>query len=170
MSSEKFLIDTNSFIEPYNKYYPFDLAESFWKQLKHHIEIGNILLLDMVKDEIIKGEDELSEWLRSIDVAEIDHRVPEIILNYGEILQKIQDDLSYKETALENWSQETVADGWLIATAKANNYTIITFERKQKNPNTRNTFRNAKIPDVAEDFGVKVNDLYYLMRTLKIKL
>lgn len=170
MSREKFLVDTNSFIEPYNKYYPFDLAENFWKQLKHHIEVGNIVLLDMVKDEITKGKDELSEWISSINVEEIDHRTPAIISNYSKILQNIQEDSSYKETALANWAQETVADAWLIATAKVNNYTIITFERKQKMLNSRNSFKNAKIPDVAEDFGVKVADLYYLMRTLEIKL
>ena len=113
MSREKFLVDTNSFIEPYNKYYPFDLAENFWKQLKHHIEVGNIVLLDMVKDEITKGKDELSEWISSINVEEIDHRTPAIISNYSKILQNIQEDSSYKETALANWSQETVADAYL---------------------------------------------------------
>lgn len=171
MSDEKFLIDTNSFIEPYNKYYSFDLAANFWKQLKYHFEAGNIVLLDMVKDEISKGEDDLSEWLNGINILkEIDHRTSDILSNYGRVLQAIQDNPIYKETALENWSQETVADAWLIATAINNNYTIITFEKGQRIHNSNNMYKNAKIPDVAEDFGVKVADLYYLMRTLRIKL
>ena len=171
MSDEKFLIDTNSFIEPYNKYYSFDLAANFQKQLKYHIEIGNIALLDVVKDEISKGKDELSQWLNDIDILEeIDHRTPDIISNYSRVLQEIQDNPNYKETALANWAQETVADALLIATALTNNYTIITFERGQRIPNRKDVFKNAKIPDVAEDLGVKVADLYYLMRTLGIKL
>lgn len=171
MSEEKFLIDTNSFIEPYNNYYPFDLAANFWKQLKQHIELGNIVLLDMVKDEINKGEDDLSQWLNGVKISEeIDHRVPNILSNYGRVLQEIQDNPIYKETALENWSQETVADAWLIATALTNNYTIITFEKGQRIHNSNNVYKNAKIPDVAEDLGVKVADLYYMMRTLGIKL
>lgn len=171
MSEEKFIIDTNSFIEPYNKYYSFDLAANFWEQLKYHFEAGNIVLLDMVKDEISKGEDDLSEWLNGINILkEIDHRTSDIPFNYGRVLQAIQDNPIYKETALANWSQETVADAWLIATALTNNYTVITFEKGQLTPNSKNVFKNAKIPDVAEDFGVKVADLYYLMRKLGIKL
>ena len=171
MADEKFLIDTNSFIEPYNKYYSFDLAANFWEQIKQHIELGNIAILDMVKDEINKGEDDLSEWLNGVTILEeIDHRVPDIISNFSKVLQEVQDNPIYKETALENWSQETVADAWLIATAITNNYTIITFEKGQRIHNSSNTHRNAKIPDVAEVFGVKVADLYYLMRTLGIKL
>lgn len=125
----------------------------------------------MVKDEISKGEDDLSQWLNGVTILEeIDHREPDIILNFRKVLQEIQDNPIYKETALENWSQETVADAWLIATALTNNYTIITFEKGQRIHNSNNVYKNAKIPDVAEDFGVKVADLYYLMRALEIKL
>ena len=171
MSDERFLIDTNSLIEPYNKYYSFDLAEKFWEQLRDHIEVGDIVILDMVKDEINKGEDDLSDWLNSVNILEeVDHRNQNIIANYGRVLQSIQNNPNYKDTALANWAQETVADAWLIATAMTNNYTIITFENKQHTPNSKNVYRNAKIPDVAESFNVKVADLYYLMRALKIKL
>lgn len=167
MSIEKFLIDANSFIEPYNRYYPFDLAEKFWEQLKTHIENGSILLLDKVKDELSQGSDSLSGWICNINC--IDHRDIAIIRNYRKVLQHIQNNNSYKETALENWSQEQIADPWLIATAITYNYTIITFEQSQ-NIRPDNLYKNAKIPDIAEDFNVKSENLFYLMRTLNIKL
>ncbi len=171
MSQELFLIDSNSFIEPYNRYYSFDLAENFWEQIKNNIENGSIVILDMVKDEINRGNDQLSDWMREIRIAEeIDHRAQNIILNYRNVLDYIQNEPSYKETALENWSQEHIADAWLIATAIAKDYTIITFEQKKRSINPGNKYKNAKIPDVAEHFNVKVDDLFYLMRTLNIKL
>ena len=144
MSNEKFLIDSNSFIEPYKRFYPFDLAEKFWEQLQNNIENGSIILLDLVKAEISIGNDALSSWINKINIAkEIDHRAPEIINNYSNILEYIQNTQYYQETALENWAQEQVADAWLIATAKTYNYTIITFEERQIiYPNNR--YKNAK--------------------------
>lgn len=170
MSNEKFLIDSNSFIEPYERYYPFDFAENFWKQLGDGIENGSIVLLDLVKDEISKGNDPLSNWINKLNIAEeIDHRTENIIKHYGEILEHIQNASCYQETALENWAQEQVADAWLIATAMANDYTIITFEQKIR-MNGGKPSKSAKIPNVAENFNVKVENLFYLMRALNFKL
>ena len=91
MSKELFLIDTNSLITPHNDYYPFDFAPSFWKQMKTHIEAGSIVILDMVRDEILKRDDNLSRWFRSIEVGrEIDHRQNGIPSVYGKVLQSIQ--------------------------------------------------------------------------------
>ncbi len=169
MSSEKFLIDSNSLIEPYNRYYPFDITEKFWEQLKKHIESGSIVLLDMVKNEINQCDDDLSVWLNGVNIKEeIDHRDPIIIKNYSKILQYIQNESAYKGSALRNWAQEHVADAWLIASAMNNDYKIITFEKPQFRRG--NIYKNAKIPDVADIFNVKTNDLFYLMRVLKIKL
>lgn len=170
MNNEKFLIDSNSFIQPYNSFYPFDFAEKFWEQMENNIQNGSIAILDMIKEEINKGKDSLTEWINEINIAEeIDHRNSQIITNYKKVLESIQTDSCYKVTALENWSQEHVADAWLIATAIANGYTIITFEEKQKIIHG-NIYKNAKIPNIAEKFNVKVENLYYLMRALKFKL
>lgn len=170
MNNEIFLIDSNSFIQPYNSFYPFDFAKNFWEQLENNIEAGSIVILDMVKEEIRKGNDQLTEWINKINIAvEIDHRNQNILANYRKILEYIQAEPCYMPTALENWSQEQVADAWLIATAMSNGYTIITFEEKQTLIQG-NKYRNAKIPNVAEKFDIKVENLYYLMRTLNFEL
>lgn len=54
MINKLFLIDTNTLLTPYENYYAFDLAPSFWKQLEQPI-ISNIVVLDIVKDELFKG-------------------------------------------------------------------------------------------------------------------
>lgn len=170
-NNEHFLIDSNSFIEPFNRYYPFDITTKYWEQLKYHIESQSIFLLDIVRMEIIKQDDDLSNWIKQIPTEQdIDHREIDILNNYKKVLQYIQYQDCYKTLALENWAQANVADAWLIAAAITTNSTIITFEKPQIQPNSKNVYKNAKIPDVAKVFNVKVADLFYLMRTLNIKL
>ena len=94
----------------------------------------------------------------------IDRRDPTILAHYGAILGHIQSNACYKPSALAEWAKGTVADPWLISTAKAKGYTIITFEVPNKGLNPRSPSKNAKIPDVANVFGVKTENLFYMMR------
>ncbi len=171
MSKEIFLIDANSLITPHLTYYPFDFAESFWIQMEEHIQNGDIAILDLAKDEILQGEDGLKDWIGALIISNyIDRRDPTILAYYGAVLDYVQNNPCYKPSALTEWSKSTVADPWLISAAKANGYTIITFEAPNKGLNSNNPSKNAKIPDVAEAFGVKTENLFYMMRTLAFTL
>lgn len=64
MNSEKFLLDANSLIAPSKNFYPFDFAMGFWEHMKRIMKSGNVLLLDVVCDEITKGGDKLTTWLK----------------------------------------------------------------------------------------------------------
>lgn len=66
--------------------------------------------------------------------------------------------------------QSYIADPWLIAAAAVNDYTIITAEVPSSGLSPKTQNKSAKIPDVARAFGVKSNNLYYMMRTLGIKI
>lgn len=168
---KKYLIDSNSLITPFEQYYSFDFAKSFWQQLKINIENGNIVILDMVKTEITRKEDELSDWLNSLTISDyIDHRNTEIIEIYSQVLENIKNNDCYKDTALSDWSRIDSADPWLIATAKVNNYTIVSFETPNKGLNVSNPSKRPKIPDIANDFDVEVVDLFAMMRTLEFKM
>ena len=69
------------------------MVPSFWKTFEDEIKAGNIVLLDIVKAEIDKGQDELKQWVSEReDVFEIcNHVDPEIIPKYAEVMQYIQD-------------------------------------------------------------------------------
>ena len=152
-------------------YYPFDLAPSFWEQLEEKLKDGSVVLLGMVKNEITEGHDELSNWMKSLQgINIIDHRTPEIIEKYSRVLGAVQSNTCYKQSALAEWSRESVADPWLIATAAVRKLTIVTFEKKNGGLSPKNPSKNAKIPDVARAFGVKTHDMYYMMRKLEIKI
>lgn len=83
MTEERFLIDANTFIRPYRQYYAFDLIPSYWKEISDKSTSGRLILLDMVKAEIDKGDDELTEWLDEQSGFIIcNHVSPEIISQY----------------------------------------------------------------------------------------
>ena len=169
MSQEIFLMDSNSFIAPYKTFYSFDFAPGYWTQLENGIKSGRIQILDLVKNEITSGDDDLKNWMCGLPFSAIDRRQPSILAGYGNVLQYIQSNPCYKPAALTEWSKANIADPWLIATAKVYGYTIITFEEGKKlNPGSPS--KNAKIPDIAEHFEVKTEKLYYLMRELGFKL
>ena len=171
MSEQKFLIDTNSFIAPYRQYYAFDFTRAFWEQLEQNINDGKIVMLDVVLDEILNGDDELKGWGAKLHREQcIDRREQQILLYYGQIMSYLRNCPYYKPTALAEWARAEVADPWLIAAAKAHNCTIATFEMPNSNPNERQPWRMAKIPNVANEFGVQTVNLFSMMRTLQFRL
>lgn len=95
---------------------------------------------------------------------------PLIISKYQEVLQYVQTCGLYKEQALQTWAPSQIADPWLIAAAAVNNYTIITFEVSSGGLSVKTPNKNAKIPDVAKAFGVKTQNLFYMMRALGIRI
>ncbi len=171
MNSNIFLIDANSLITPHLRYYSFDFAPGFWEQMKFNVSSGKIAILDMVKNEILQGNDDLKKWMESLYIKnEIEHKKQSIILEYSKILNYIQKNPCYKDSALHEWSREIVADPWLIATASVYGYTLITLEEPNRGLNSRTPSKNAKIPDVANVFGVRVGSLFDMMRELKFNL
>lgn len=171
MNTPRFLVDTNTLITPYLNYYPFDFAPGFWKQLEAYITSGEIAILDLVKNEILQGNDSLSAWIKSLHIGNyFNHRDIRIISQYRNVLQAVQNDSCYKPSALTEWAKNTVADAWLIATAKVFNLTLITFERKNNNLSPVNPSKKAKIPNIASTLGVPLDNLFGMMRTLGFSL
>lgn len=169
MVEEKFLIDANSFMTPYQNFYPFDITPGFWEQLKKALLDESVSILDVVKAEINKGGDELTNWVAAIsDLKTLDRRDQNILAKYGAVLSYLQNSPLYNDKALRAWSDGNVADPWLIATAAAKGYTIITFEQSAGKISEKNPSGRPKIPDIAREFNVKCEDLYYFMRKMNI--
>lgn len=168
-TEEIFLVDSNSFMTPYRLYYAFDLVPAYWDAIIQHIKSGRIVILDMVKAEIEKGEDDLSEWLASAsELTVIPHVNEKTIEKYQQIIRFIATSGFYRESALTIWSQRSVADPWLIASASANGFTLVTEEVGTSGLTKKNPQKKAKIPDVAGKFDVKTINVYEMMRKLGI--
>lgn len=175
MSSEIYLLDANGFITPYNTYYQFELAPTYWETLQQYIESGDIAILDMVFKEITYDRDQeypLSDWAKSINIAHrINHSTNIIIPYYTKVLDYLRNCPYYKTSALTEWSLSTVADPWLIAAAMSDSkYTIVTLEVPNGHRSKINPCKKAKIPEIASDLGVKCIHLFDMMKNLKFKL
>ena len=165
--ANKLLIDTNSLITPYKRFYPFDLAPGFWDSMRKRIEDGSIIILDKVYDELTYVDDDLSKWISDIDnLNPLSHRNPEVIKKYGEVLSHVQISGFYKIKALAEWSDAKVADPWLIAVASVYKYKIITFENPNGNLSKSAPSAHPKIPDVGKVFDVECKTLFDVMRDL----
>ena len=54
-SDQKFVLDTNVFIQAHRNYYPFDFHPAFWKCLEHYHQKSRIRSIDKVREEILRG-------------------------------------------------------------------------------------------------------------------
>ena len=163
--SEKYLIDANSLIRPARAYYPFDFAPSFWQQLRPKISLDKIAVLDKVRDELLKGTDELSTWISDLpNECILSTQDMQILQKYRDVLSFIQQSDKYSEAALRRWSQLDIADPWLIAAAKVYGYTLLSFEQSAGTIPEGSRSKNPKLPDVARHFQIPYTSLFDMMR------
>ena len=169
--SEKHLIDANSLIRPARAYYPFDFAPSFWQQLRPKISLDKIAVLDKVRDELLKGTDELSAWIRDLpNECILSTQDTQILQKYRDVLSFIQQSDKYSEAALRRWSQLDIADPWMIAAAKVYGYTLLSFEQSAGTIPEGSRSKNPKLPDVARHFQVPYTSLFDMMRQEHFRL
>ena len=130
----------------------------------------NISVMDVVRDEILKGGDKLTEWIMAIEGINIlDRRDPKILESYIRVLKFIQDSPFYNDKALRVWSDASVADPWLIAAASAYGYVIVTIESGAGKINPKTPSGRPKIPDIARIMGVRCENLFYFIRKTGIQ-
>jgi len=165
--SSVYLLDTNIFVEAYKRYYAFDIAPSFWTALKSKAELGYVRSIDRVYDEINSyGEDDQlkiwvnnefeTEWFISTD--------NEVILEaYSDIINWVFGQAQFKEAAKAEFA--TVADGWLLACAKANSQIIVTHESFN-----RDVRKRVPIPVVCEQFNIPYINTFDMLRRLNVRL
>lgn len=166
-----YVLDANVFITSANNYYPLDIAPSFWRQLGDIMCDGETIIIDAVFNEVTCKDDGLSDWLKS--------NVPEdkivecaysenVVKQYKSILEWIKDDDKYSDAALSKWSDQRVADPWIIAVAAVKNAKIVTCEGKSGAISS--ICNNPKIPNIAEAFGVECITVQDYMREMSIVL
>lgn len=62
----KYLLDSNIFIQAKNDHYGFDFCPAFWDWLILKNNSSVVGSLDSIKKELLKGKDDLSEWVRDV--------------------------------------------------------------------------------------------------------
>ncbi|MTV44399.1 DUF4411 family protein [Streptococcus pneumoniae] len=138
--------------------------------------MGSILNSNVVVPRIVVSENYQNPWFRewleeNYKKDLIDHK--SYAREWSEVIQYIQDSPLYKDTALlseKGWANERIADPWLIAIAKKENYTIVTDEIKNVNLNDVNPSRNAKVPDVCENLNVQCISMNQFFKEISLSI
>lgn len=150
-----YLLDSNIFIDAKNRAYGMDFCPAFWDWLLLEHSRGFLGSVDTVKKELLKQQDELSQWakvapssffpqLTETGLVELKH-IAEYITTKGY-------SLAERESFLDK------ADSFLIAQAKAEKHIVVTHEQSAPNG------KRIKIPDVCSAFGVACRSIYDVIR------
>ncbi len=58
-------LDSNIFIQAKNLHHGFDFCPAFWEWLDSSNQIGKVFSIEKVRDELIGGGDDLSDWAKA---------------------------------------------------------------------------------------------------------
>jgi hypothetical protein len=153
-------LDADVFIESRKGPYDFQIAPGFWELLRQKAGEGAIASTITVYDEILKGTDELVDWVKQQqdDFGMFLEPDDEVQAAFREIANYVQAnyDIDKARTFLGG------ADPWLIAHAKAKGGIVVTFEAASRSIGAR----KVKIPNVCLEFDVVVKNTYGMLKEL----
>ena len=112
-----YIFDTNIFIRSKNEM-PIDLWPTFWTRVAEMIADKKVFSNEAVKSEIVKGNDELTDWM-SHNATEGFYisNDPGVMQKYAEVLNWAQSCPHFRPEAIAEFA--VVADAFLVATAAA---------------------------------------------------
>ncbi|MDR0820287.1 MAG: DUF4411 family protein [Endomicrobium sp.] len=146
----KYLLDANVFIESCKNYYSFDIVPKFWETITAEHKNDKLFSLQSVREEILKQDDELSEWTKPLPKSFFLSETSDVMKKYAEIQQHIRQSNQYTEQAKEEFAQSDNADPYLIAFALTNGYKLVTMEKFNSNKKNK-----VLIPNICETFKVE---------------
>jgi hypothetical protein len=163
MNAAKYLLDANVFMES-KRYYSFDIAPGFWETIKTEHEKGKLFSLQCVREEILKGKDELKEWIKKLD--------PKFFLAQDEAIEAYEEIQKWAEEQKERYKESAIAefarydaDPRLIAFALKNKYKLVTMEKLNLEKKCA-----IPIPNVCKEFEIECLDTFDMLRELEVSL
>jgi rRNA-processing protein FCF1 len=110
--ANKYCLDANVLIQAWQKYYNPKFCPDYWKILTELGKNGKIFIPEMVYEEIIRTEDDLSKWLKRSNIPI--NRISEPITLH---IRKILEDYPFlKKYQLENLKCQKCPVGYGIFT------------------------------------------------------
>ena len=160
MTDKKYCLDANVLIQAWQKYYSPRICPTYWDMLDYLGTQNIIFIPEMVYDEIVRTDDDLSKWLKTceIPVKKIDEQVTKS-------LKEIYSADPNHKFLVDNTKARSLADPWVIAHALREKAVVVTKEEKVTALNST----KIKIPNVCDKMNVTwIND-FQLIEELGIK-
>lgn len=159
MTDKKYCLDANVLIQAWQKYYSPKICPNYW-DLLDYLGANIVFMPEMVYDEIVRTDDDLSKWLKTskIPIKKIDEQVTKC-------LKDIYSADPNHKFLVDNTKARSFADPWVIAHALRENAVVVTKEEKVTALNST----KIKIPNVCDKMNVSwIND-FQLIEELGIK-
>ena len=158
----KYILDSNVLIEAKNEYYRFSFCSGYWDWILGKNDSDTVFIIDKVKSELSRGNDELSEWIKSAPVKLTIKPSPKLTNSLALIAQWVSEK-SYSPAAKSVFLSS--ADYFIIAYAHSLGYAVVTRERPDPN-----SIRRVKIPDVCLNMGVDYISPFQLLEDEGMKM
>ena len=156
----KHLLDSNALIEAKNRYYGMTICPGYWAWILQQHQALEIASIVPVRDELAKGNDDLTQWVKSNAQLFEDASDERTQVAFGYIVAKIAEQAPLmKVGALEEFLEG--ADPWLIAKAMTTGAVVVTHE--VYNPDIK---RKYTIPNVCSLVGVSYMNTFELLGKL----
>ncbi len=160
LNDKKYCLDANVLIQAWQKYYSPKICPCYWDLLNDLGTRSLIFIPEMVYEEIVRTDDDLSKWLKSskIPIKKIDEQVTKCLKD----LYSADPNHKY---LVDNTKARSLADPWVIAHALKEKAIVVTKEEKITALNSA----KIKIPNVCDKMNVSwIND-FQLIEELGIR-
>jgi hypothetical protein len=161
-SNERFLLDSDVLISAKNLHYNPKYCGAFWDWILQAHQVGKILSIDKVRDELQVGkeEDVLHAWSQRPELSDFFVSTKAATAQWGKLaLWATTRTPTYLPAAQAKFLDVKSADAWLIAYASTQeDVTVVTNEKAE--PFSK---RSIKLPDAAAALGVKTTTLFELL-------
>jgi len=149
--ANKYCLDANVLIQAWQKYYNPKFCPDYWKVLTELGKNERIFIPELVYEEIIRTEDDLSKWLKGSKIP-INKINEQITIHIRKILENYP-------MLVDNTKARSLADPWVIAHALKEKATVVTKEEKVTALNSN----KIKIPNVCDNMGIRwINDFQFI--------
>jgi hypothetical protein len=160
--NSRYLIDANVFIQAKNFHYRFGFCQRFWQWLNEAHHAGLVFSIDKVRQEINDGDEDDPVRLWADDLPEgffiADKHDIAVMQAYRQVMQWNVSNNHYRQQAKDEFARSDKADAFLIATAKAHGFIVVTHEASKPESKKR-----VLIPDAGNAFNVKSIMIYDLL-------
>lgn len=150
-----YLLDANVFIEAKRRHYGFDFCPAFWDWLDRQHAAGKVFSIEKVGDELLSGNDDLSNWARQRGPAFFLPPDARMLPSLAVVAKWVQGQ-QYRPGAVGAFLED--ADYYLVAHAHAHRHVVVTHEVPSDG------VRQVKIPNVAIGLKLKCMTPYEMLR------
>lgn len=155
-----YLLDADTLIRAKNDYYGFDICPGFWEWLKFANGQGKIFMPDAVRTELLKGKDNLSEWIKALP-SSFFVTPSEATTPHFETVSAWAQAQDFTPAAKSDFYNK--ADYFLVAQARELGYTVVTNETHDAIAKKR-----IKIPTACIGVDASWTNAFSMLRTEKV--